>query len=154
MHPEPAHRPLALAAPTHVVIVAALPSALHTLSIVALTHAAEPGTQTVVTWQAVPVQDRPAGQGVSVYPRPSALQTALAVDERHEGVPARQIHGAHTPARQVVRAPHDTVEYAVPSALQTRSEVAPAQSVAPGVQARAVHTPPEHVVPAAQGVAV
>ncbi len=103
--PDPVQRPVALAASRQVVVVLLVPSALHTLSVVAEAHEAVPGVQTVVTRHVPEAQVCPAGQAVAVYPRPSALHAWRALAEAQESSPGVQIHGVQAPARQVVRAP-------------------------------------------------
>ena len=104
-HPEPAQRPLALVAPRHVVTVAAVPVALHTLRVVPDAHVAVPGEHTVAAAHAPPEHVCPLAQAVSTNPRPSAAHTCDDVADAQESAPGEQIHGAQTPARQVVRAP-------------------------------------------------
>jgi len=103
--PDPVQRPVALGALRQVVVVLLVPSALHTLSIVAEAHEAIPGVQTVATRHVPEAQVCPAGQAVAVYPRPSALHAWRALAEAQESSPGEQIHGVQAPARQVVRAP-------------------------------------------------
>jgi hypothetical protein len=52
---------------------------------------------------------------------------------RQENSPGLQLHAAHTPARQVSRALHATVEKSSPLLLQT-CRVLPMQTAVPGVQ--------------------
>jgi len=103
--PDPVQRPVALGASRQVVVVLLVPSALHTLSVVAEAHEAVPGVQTVATRHVPEAQLCPAGQAVAVYPSPSALHAWRALVEAQESSPGEQIHGVQAPARQVVRAP-------------------------------------------------
>ena len=64
--PDPAQRPVALGASRQVVVVLLVPSALHTLSMVAEAHEAVPGVQTVATRHVPEAQVWPAGQAVAV----------------------------------------------------------------------------------------
>lgn len=152
--PDPAQRPVALAAPTQVVVVTLPPSALHRLRVVAEAHVAVPGVQIIAPLHTPPEHAWPAAQGVAVWPRPSALHTWRAVEVTHEASSGVHTHATQAPARQLWRAPQEELTYPLPPALHVRRPVAPTHSTAPGVHTRATQTPAPQVLPAAQATSV
>jgi hypothetical protein len=103
---DPAQRPVAFGAPRHAESVLLMPSLLQRRNVVDVRHVIAPGVHVIVDAHTPPEHAVPAPQAAPAYPSPSALHTWRTADDAHDACPGVHTHGAHAPARQVVRAPH------------------------------------------------